>query len=203
VAVANFHHYLGAFTRSSSDYDHPSGAEAWLLGGYGMAVAGGATITATLMVIGGLYVHSSGLLSILESSSMGLLEQLGGFGIVMIGIYAAYRCLWVTGETEEVDAVRPGGKAGFLQGMLLMATYIPQALIFYNVIVPQSVDTASIPEVIMALGGLKITLIFVWHSGIAFLAGRANNLMQNHLLGRVLEFALACLIVAMGVNILV
>ena len=168
----------------------------------GVAVSGGATVTAVLMVLGGLYIHSSGLLTVLESDKMALLEQIGALGIVLIGIYAAYRCLWVTGEADDVEAARSGG-TGFFQGMLLMATYIPQALIYYNVIVPQSVDAGSIPTAIMALGGLKVTLIFFWHAGIALVAGRAQNLVQNQFLGRVLEFALACLIVAMGVNIFV
>ena len=168
----------------------------------GVAVSAGASLTAALMVIVALLVHTAGFSPIFESDSMAVIEKLGAGGIILMGLYAGYKCLnSAAGEANgPLEKTRSG--ICFLQGMMIMATYIPQALLYYNIIVPQTVDVDTVYTTILVLGALKVGLIFVWHAGLALAATRTRFGTKNRSLSTVLELSLACLIVAMGVNIM-
>jgi len=169
----------------------------------GIAVTSGATLTSLLMVIGGILLYTAGFSTILASDNMILIERLGAIGIIIMGIYAAYKSLRVKEAETSPTSLNQSTKAGFVQGMLVMATYIPQALIFYNLIVPQTVEPSSIIAAMIALGTLKVTLIFGWHSGIAYMATRTQGLIGKNRLSSILEVSTACLIIVLGVNMLV
>ena len=168
----------------------------------GIAVSAGATLTAALMVIGGILVHTTGFSSILESNDMMLIERIGAFGIILMGLYAAYKSLWVRTSKESVH-INSNTRFGFFQGMAVMATYIPQALLFYGMIVPESIDTQAIIPSIIALGSLKVFLIFGWHAAVAVIATRAQNWVSSNRFVKLFEVATACLIVGLGINILI
>lgn len=169
----------------------------------GVAVSAGASLTATIMVIAALIVHAAGLSLVLESDSMALVEKLGAVGITLMGLYAGYRCLRSASDKAVNSLDKPRSGVCFVQGMAIMATYIPQALIYYNIIIPQSVELASVFTAIVALGALKVGLIFFWHAGLALVATRSRARLSNRPLSKALELSLACLIVAMGLNILI
>lgn len=169
----------------------------------GVAVSGGATLTATLMVIGALFIHAVGFSAILDSDGMIVIERIGAFGIILMGMYAGYKSLWASTNEAVTNNMEPNTKLGFIQGVMVMATYIPQALIYYNMIVPQTVDSEAIITTIIALGTLKVVLIFGWHAGIAFIASRTQNLVGSKRFGKVFEVVTACLIMGLGINILV
>lgn len=169
----------------------------------GVAVSAGATLTAALMVIMGLFVHTIGFSAILDSEGMTMIERVGAVGIILMGLYAAYKSLWSSDEKTSKDDVQNMNKIGFIQGMMVMATYIPQALIYYNMIVPQTVEPETVITAIIALGSLKVILIFGWHSGIAFVATRAQNWVGSKRFGKVFEIATAGLIMLLGINILI
>lgn len=168
----------------------------------GVAVSGGATLTASLMVLFGLLIHIAGFSAILDSDGMFVIERVGAFGIIFMGMYAGYKSLWTNGQEQTDNTIQPN-KLGFVQGMMVMATYIPQALIFYNMIVPQTVGTDAVVSTIVALGTLKVVLMFGWHSGIAFIAAHAQNWVDSNRFGKVLELSTACLIMLLGFNILI
>lgn len=167
----------------------------------GVSVSAGAAVTSVLMVLAGIIVYGAGFTAVLDSDGMFVVEKIGALGIILMGLYSGHKCLFNQNRKSENDHLK-ANRFGFFQGMTLMAAYIPQALLFYNVIVPQSVESGAIFTAIIALGTLKVILIFVWHSGIAFVATRAQNIMHNNRFGRLLEATLACLIMGMGVNIL-
>ncbi|MCB0013059.1 MAG: LysE family transporter [Anaerolineales bacterium] len=167
----------------------------------GVAIAGGAAITSTLMVLFALAIHATGFTAILESDGMMLVERVGAAVIIWLGFHAGWRTLRHQESQAASATVRPGNRTGLLQGASLMATYIPQALLFYNVIVPQTVGLDSLVPTIIALGTLKISLIFGWHAGAALLAARLHNLVNNRHFSKVLELVAAGLIMAIGVNI--
>lgn len=168
----------------------------------GVAVSGGATLTATLMVIFALIIHIGGFSAILDSDGVFIIERVGAFGIIFMGMYAGYKSLWASNLEASTDKTQPDSKFGFVRGMMLMATYIPQALIFYNMIVPQSVEPEAVLTSIIALGTLKVVLIFGWHSAIAYIATHAQNWVGNNRFSKVLELSTACLIMGLGINIL-
>jgi threonine/homoserine/homoserine lactone efflux protein len=167
----------------------------------GVAVSSGASVTAVMMVVAALLVHNAGFSALLQGNELSFIEQLGALGIIMMGIYAAYQCLFNSQEGPKTVGAKKGA-GGFVRGMMMMATYIPQALIFYNVIVPQTVAQRETIPAILALGALKVALIWVWHTGIAVVVTRRRTWVGGTRFGRLLDFAAACLIIGMGVNIL-
>lgn len=83
-----------------------------------------------------------------------------------------------------------------------MATYIPQALVYYLLIVPQTVEPSAIITSIIVLGTLKVIMIFGWHAGIAFVANRTQSWTGSNRFGKLFEVATAGLIMLLGINIL-
>ena len=169
----------------------------------GVAVACGATLTSALMVIAALLIHFLGFNAISDTSEFIVIERLGAFGIIVMGLYAGYKSLGFVKNQDDTPEVPTNHRLGFIQGMMIMATYIPQAVIFYTVIVPQSISTESILPVIIGLGSLKVALILVWHSLIAVMATKAQRWLDNQRVGKGLDVATACLLVGLGINILI
>lgn len=168
----------------------------------GIAVSGGAALTAALMVIMALFLHMAGFSAILDLDGMMIIERIGALGIIGMGLYAGYKSLMPSDNTSKSD-VDSNARFGFVQGMMVMATYIPQALVYYNVVVPQTIDPESIMTTIILLGSLKVALIFGWHAAIAFMATRTQKLVNTNRFGKFFEVATACLIIGLGINILI
>lgn len=169
----------------------------------GVAVSAGASLTAALMVVAALLVHSAGFSSILESDGVAIIEKIGAGGIILMGLYAGYKGLQSAGGGSNDSIENTGSGLSFMKGMMITATYIPQALIYYNIIVPKTVDAEYVYTAIVLLGVLKVVLFFVWHAGVALATTWTGLGGKSGALSKVLELSLACLIVAMGVNILV
>lgn len=168
----------------------------------GIAVSTGATVTSALMVIAALIVQTVGISAIIEQDGMLVIERVGAFAIILMGLYAGYKSLWFNGPEVTKVTAESSTRYGFIQGMMVMGTYIPQALLYYNIIVPGTVETASIIPTIIVLGSLKLTMMFGWHSAIAFFASRTRRWAGHNRVGKFFEIATACLIVGLGVNIL-
>jgi threonine/homoserine/homoserine lactone efflux protein len=169
----------------------------------GLAVAGGATLMTVLMNLGALLIHIIGLRTTLHSSDFVLVEHMGGGGIVVMGLWAGYKSLMQRPTEKSTRQTHPGNKFGFLQGMMVMATYIPQTLIYYNMIVPQSIKPSMVTTAIIALSGLEIGLILVWHSLIAIVATQAQGWLRDTRFEKGLSLATACLLVGLGMRILI
>ena len=168
--------------------------------GEGVAISAGAGLTCALMVAGALLIHAAGFSRLVETSGMKMLEPIGALGIIGMGIYAFYKSFGLQPVEIELSTNR---QVGFFKGALTMAAYIPQALIFYALIVPKTVEPQMLIPVIIGLGILKTVLIFGWHSVIAVLTTRAQSWISNHGFGTLLERSTACLIIALGVRVLV
>lgn len=177
---------------------HKQGASA------GLSVAAGATLTSLLMVIAALLVHIIGLDGAQSSPEFMIIERLGAVAIIAMGLYAGYKNLSPKQEQQDDKAdTSSNNRASFTQGMLMMATYIPQAIIFYTVIVPQSSGLENITQIILGLGTLKVFLIWGWHSLIAIMATKAQRWLDNRFFAKGLDVATACLLVGLGINILI
>lgn len=169
----------------------------------GVSVATGATITAVFMVLIALLVHMLGFRVAGDTQGFVWVEQLGGMIILLMGLYAAYKAIRLPSESAKVAQSAAGKGMGVMQGIMLMATNTPQAVIFYTVIVPQAIDAELFTSMVMALGSLKVVLMFVWHAFVALMVNKAQALLSNRRVGKGLDFATACVMVGLGVNILV
>jgi threonine/homoserine/homoserine lactone efflux protein len=170
--------------------------------GEGMAVAIGATITSAIMVAAALLVHLSDITTLLESDAVSLVEHLGALVIIGLGMRMGYTSI-ATDRTASQNMIQPEQKRGLVQGMMIMATYIPQALVFYNIIIPQTVSVETTVTAIMGLGLLKVLLILGWHVGIAQATVYATGRLQMGRFGQVMELAAGCLLAVIGINILI
>lgn len=168
----------------------------------GISVSAGAALTSALMVLSGLVIHMIGFSAILDSDGMLIIERIGAIAIISMGLYAGYKSLSTSDKKATTTDTEHNNKFGFVQGMMVMATYIPQALIYYNMIIPQTVEPDTVMTTIIALGTLKVVLIFAWHSIIALIANRSQNLVSNKRFGKFFEISTACLIMGLGLNIL-
>ena len=168
----------------------------------GVAISAGAGLTCALMVVAALAVHNAGLTGIFEADGMNLIERVGALGIIGVGVFSGYKGLRPAAE-EVAVSTNTKEQIGFLKGFMMMATYIPQALVFYGLIVPKTVDPQLLITVILGLGVLKTVLVFGWHTGVAFVTTRAQGWIDNNRMGKPLELSSACLIIVLGVKILV
>lgn len=169
----------------------------------GISVSAGAALTATLIVVFGLLIHIAGFSMILDSDGVIIIEQIGAISIILMGISAGYKSLWKMDNVATSNNTDTSTRLSFVQGVMVMATYIPQALVYYNLIIPETVEPQAITTSIILLGTLKVMMIFGWHSGIAFVATRTQNWTGNNRFGKFLEVATACLIMVLGISILI
>ncbi len=168
----------------------------------GVLVAAGASLTAVFMVIAALLIHSTGYTEIADSALMVFVERAGAVGIILLGLYTGYRCL-SNAHTDKVAVTHKPTKAGFVQGMGVMATGTPEALLFYTVIVPQTVAETALISSLVALGALKVIMIFGFHAVVALMAARSTAAVRNVRFKKVLEFGMSLLLVLMGANVLI
>lgn len=174
----------------------------------GVAVAGGATATTLLLVLMALFLQCVGFSANFAAERMLLVERGGALGIILMGMYAGYKSLLFHSDDTATGKISsgkelPGTKAGFVQGMMVTVAHAPQALLFYNVLVAQTVEPQAIPLAIIILGSLKITLVLGWHAAIAFCATRTLVWNGNKRFGKFFEVTAAGLIVVLGINILI
>lgn len=168
----------------------------------GVTIATGATITAVLMVLAGLIIYSLGFSAILDSSGVTMIEQIGAAAVILMGLYAALKCFVATSVQSDELAVESSKRAGLLQGMGVMATGIPQALLVYVVMIPQTVEQSAATTTILVLGALNVAMVFCFYSLVAAITGRSQRLVRNNRFKKVFDFSLATMLVGMGVNIL-
>ena len=155
----------------------------------GVTIAMGASITAILMVIAGLVIHETELSKILDSSGVFVIEQVGAIGIILMGVYAGFKCMTATIDYGQEGEEQVATRAGLIQGMGVMAAGIPHALLFYNVIIPQTVELSDVTSTIIGLGGLKVMMIFGFHALVAIITGRSQQLVRNNRFKKIFDFS--------------
>ena len=168
----------------------------------GVTIATGSTITAVLMVLAGLAIYRLGFSAILDSSGVTMIEQVGAVAIILMGLYAAFKCSVSTSIEADDSAVEPSNRAGLLQGMGVMATGTPQAMLVYVVMIPQTVELSAVTSTILMLGSLNVAMVFCFYSLVAAITGRSQQMVRNNRFKSVFDFSLAAMLVGMGASIL-
>lgn len=168
----------------------------------GIAVACGATLVAALVTLAALLVESLGIREVIATSRLSVVEQLGASGIVLMGLLAGYKAFWPAGQKNQAPIRETKAGRGFMQGMMIGATYLPQALIFFTMIVPQTVGIRAATSAILFLGGLRVCMNLGFHSAIAILATRAQGWLRNNRFEKWLELSASVLMVGIGANVL-
>lgn len=169
----------------------------------GISVAAGATCASGLILTAVLIAQWLGINLNLNGVNARSFEYVGAFLIVLFGVIIAYRTLFTK---QKHDSSVPNGSfntQGFWQGMLIVTASIPQSIIFYIILVPQSVPAPQVFSTILTLGLLKVALLFIWHAGIAVLTQRFQNVLIDSRLNKSFDFTLATILVFFGFSILI
>jgi threonine/homoserine/homoserine lactone efflux protein len=168
----------------------------------GIAVACGATLVAALVTLAALFIENLGFREAIASNRLYFVEQAGASGIVLMGLLAGYKTLWPVCQKNQITVRETGARRGFLQGMMIGATYLPQALVFFTMIVPETIGAGSATNAILFLGGLRVCLNLAYHSLIAMAATKAQGWLKNNRFEKWLELAASILMVGIGANVL-
>ena len=175
----------------------------------GVAIATGAAIM-TLLIFG--IVLSVTLLNIpiLQFSDSRAPQVFGAILIILLGLHAAIKAFAPSNHTDAapregtLQANNPlrGQRHNMTQGMLIATSGIPQSIIFYLVLIPQTAAPDEMQTLLIVFGLGKVLATLCWYSFIAGMVSLANRWLSNPQIGRRFDFATAFLMVGVGVNIL-
>lgn len=168
----------------------------------GLIMSMGATLTAILMVIAGLIIYTFGLSTILDSVGVIMIEQIGAVAIILMGLYAGYKCFKTQSIESGASVAESAKRSSLIQGMGVMATGIPQALLVYVVMIPQTVELRAEASTIIGLGSLNVLMVFAFYSLVAIVTGRSQQMVRNNRFKNVFDYSLAGLLIGMGTTAL-
>lgn len=169
----------------------------------GIAVAVGATLSTALLLGAVIMTHLRGFDILLNEDTSSTVEGLGALLIVVMGLAVGYKALISTQGEEPTKSDFNPARRSFFHGMMMITASIPQSIIFYILLVPQSVPAAQVTAALISLGTLKILLMLVWHSALSMMVHRVHEWLDRPSLSRNLDFATASFLVLFGINILV
>ena len=168
----------------------------------GLTIAAGVTATTSLILLFVVIVHQLNL-SIVQLSTSPVPRMISASLIIVLGIHAGFKAL-KSNKQNENDQPTPGKRRNnFAQGMFIAVSGIPQSVMFYLILIPQSTNPSQVRSIIAAFGISHIALTFIWYAAIACAVTYVQRWLQNPTISRRFDFATAALMVGVGVNILV
>ena len=87
--------------------------------------------------------------------------------------------------------------------MGLMTPFLPQAILFYTVILPHHTGGVDLNNLILIMGLVKIGLTIGWYSFLAVVAKSIQNWVFNPRSQRFVEFATACCLIGISLTMLI
>ena len=168
----------------------------------GLAVALGGAATAALFVAVSLTMTRFDVVG--QPLHAGNYYQQGGaLFFLMLGLISGYKVLASRQVSHSTGAKPDRLLASFFTGMGLMAPYLPQAVLFYTVILPQHTLTGELASDILLVGTLKIGLTIGWYSLLAQAAQSIQTWFFHQHTQRVVESVAACLLLVISITMLI
>ncbi len=168
----------------------------------GIAVTSGVTATKSLILFFIVIVHQLNL-SIVELSTSRVPKMISAGLIIVLGMHAGYKALKATSDGEHSQPVVSSSRNNIVQGMLVAVSGVPQAVVFYLILIPQTAAVGQLRNTVAAFGLTQLALTFLWYAAIACAISFVERWLQNPSVSRRFDFATAALMVGVGVNILV
>ena len=174
----------------------------------GIAIAVGAAIT-TGLIFGTVILVELLHVPIEQFSTSRVPQIFGALLIILLGVHAAYKAFLSPVNCSDVPLVKSKRcgennqlRHNIVQGMLIALSGVPQSIIFYIILIPQTVAVDQIQSVTVAFGFTKMAFTLCWYSGVAGMVAYAQNWLSSPKIGRRFDFATAFCMVGFGINIL-
>lgn len=169
----------------------------------GVAVALGATLSTALILAAVVAAYLFGFSLLLDDSTSQAVEQFGASFIVLYGLFLGGKAVRRVLHSEQSSTPLSVQHLSFLQGMMIVTASVPQSILFYVMLVPQTVAPDALLPTIICLGSIKVGLVLVGHVAVAVIATRVQHWFESPFLSRGLDVAMASLLVLFGVSILI
>lgn len=142
-----------------------------------------------------------GLSAILLASAtaFGIVKTLGAGYLIYLGI----RTLWARHATAGVDASAPRSLYRLFRDGIVVSVLNPKIAVFFLAFLPQFVEPSRgpIPQQVLFLGLLYVTLALVTDSAYAFLAARLRRWLGGRVIqGPVPRYASGLVYIGLGVS---
>ncbi len=167
----------------------------------GMSVGwGGAVTTAVFVTVAVALTFNE---TSFDVSTHNITRQGGAIFILGMGVMTGYRSIF--GQQEISTKSMPSNQIvkSFFTGILLMAPYFPQAILFYTVILPHYTLPATLGHTILIMGLFKIIITIGWYSALALLAEPLQKWLFSGQVQRFVEFGLSCLLIGMSITLFI
>lgn len=168
----------------------------------GTAVALGGAATTSLFIVLALLLSNNHWLNVTLHTA-NIYQQVGAVFILIMGFITGYKSLFTRDAVQETAVSSNQLVKSFFVGMGLMMPYLPQAILFYTVILPHHATVTNLSNLILFMGGLKVVLTVGWYTLLAAAAKSIHAWFFNARIQRILEFAVACFLVGIGLTLLV
>ena len=130
-------------------------------------------------------------------------EQLGGVGILMMGLVAGYRSIIQSSADSSSAKPANSSKIAMLEGATIIIVHLPQTLLFYLAVAPQHIAPSSLNMSLIMLGGFQVLLFFTWYVVLAHFAGQAQRWFLDASVQRWMGLVTACFLIGFGVQSLI
>ena len=165
----------------------------------GMAIGwGGAVTTAVFAAIAIVFTSNN---SALDISAPNLWQQGGAIIILVMGLLTGYRSLFSHQEAATKSLPSNQIIKSFFTGMLLMAPFFPQAILFYTVILPHYTLSADLSHTVLLMGLFKLVITIGWYATVALIAEPIQKWLFATQVQRFVEFGLSCLLVGISLTL--
>lgn len=167
----------------------------------GTAVALGGAATTTFFVAIAVMLTAGSFINV-SLSTAEYYQKGGAIFILVMGLVAGYKSLFAQNKVTKAAPSSNQTAKSFFTGMGLMTPYLPQAILFYTVILPHHMQTINLLNGILLMGLIKIVLTISWYSVVSVAAESIQTWFFNPRIQRFVELTMASMLVGISLTLL-
>ena len=167
------------------------------------AALGGATTTAIFVIIAMLIISGDNLINV-SVDTTNTFRQASALFIIAMGVLTGYHTLIDNQPVGRKPSTTNSKRKSFFSGMMLMLPYLPQAILFYTIILPQYVViSANLFGVALMMGAFKIVLTLIWYSTLSCLAISVQKWFFRMRVQRFVGATVSCFFMGTGIKMFI
>ena len=164
---------------------------------------GGAVTTAVFAAVAIALTFNTGTRNVSIPNIANFWQQ-GGASIIMgMGLLTGYRSLFSQHATPNKTLPSNQIVKSFFTGVVLMVTYLPQAILFYTVILPHYTMPVYLGHAVLLMGLFKVVITIGWYAALALVAKSIQKWLMATQIQQFVEFGLAFLLVGIGLTLFI
>lgn len=168
----------------------------------GAAVAlGGATTTAVFLLIA-LFLANQNLVQV-SLQTAHIYQQVGAIILLALGLLTGYKTFKPSSNLPTERSLPKHYAKSYLTGLLLMAPFFPQAILFYTVILSHHVTASQLDQAILVMGAFKIGITLLWYTLLATVASTIRDWFFRPRIQQVFELGVSVFLIGTSLSMLV